>query len=436
MMYYGILPAILRSVFEPFVDLTVVPVARAVVWVTITLIGTVAAVVLYCSARPFVTSGRGRSALAAFSLVAGFLCSPAIMLSTAAPLYYEPIAIGVLATLLFILIALPALFGHPLGGTAIVFLGLLAALAFLVRPHMAVGLCLSIFLLWLALGRRSGGTLRVFFRPGQFMPIVAAGLLVAAALVVYLELSTQRNGSAFVLRSLANDVATKGNVFLGYEDVGSARMRAFEENGTFNLKRIASNSAFYLVGANPLTPRLERALQLGYIRKETQPVLIDQWALWFAMSAVFVGAAVACVRRPSRLDDMGVSPLACIAVLVGTLVSAVMILSYGTVAYRYACEFWPALFVASALGLRALAFWLCRATGPQRLTAIVFLMLLTGGSSVQSLDRSARNASLGSNLENKDFMLREECLERIAMARTTRALPTSLCDLPGVGDGG
>lgn len=353
-MYYGILPALARAVFAPFTDIRSFWSAPYLILSCTLSAGFIAQrTVLTLFNRTRREGPRGIGDITLLAILAGaiWFASPIPMLSATPQLYHEPFAFSLICTVAFIHLALTT---AKYTTRTLVMLALLAGLALLARPTMAVGLYAACAVLLLTVAIQT----LLDFRAGRIaMPSViarAGRILVPSAVlgafgIGYILLFWATTGASVDLNGSTH---TYGFLYFGCESPDSPRIQAFEEHGRFNLLRVVPNAFAHMIGGWTAFERMTEALNLGFIRREPPhaPGAI-LWAVWLGLAAA---GAVHGFRAKRGATAVMPAPglLAC---LLGAAIAALLILSYGTVTYRYRVEFWPLLYVIALVGMVALA---------------------------------------------------------------------------------
>lgn len=350
-VYQGVAPVLTRLLAWPFVDLETVPVAGWSIWL-FTCLGNVA---LQVAGTQLVLRAPQLPAPAwMLSLGIGlmvWLCGPGLVLIANHSYYHEPLSIAYFCAAGSVLLYTGVVFLGAELRRALLPLALLAGLAVLARPHVAVGLYAGVAaLMALHLWRVR--------RPAAIGPLLVPGAVLLGFGLTFLAVNALRFGDPLTMFG-ANEAAAVeyGFTYWGVHSADTARIAAFLEHGTFNLGRVLPNAMLYLVDlpwgyltgeprnieAGPLNA-LYRAwtADLGLIRVEEPRIgLVWIWAPWLVL------AAFAWRARPR-------DRAAGWAFLAATAAIALFILSYGTVTLRYRVEVFPFLAALAMFGLAGL----------------------------------------------------------------------------------
>lgn len=427
-VYYGILPAFLRGLFHPFVDLGAHSVARIVIWVVVCA----SALLLQGSSLRLLGDSlpqrrQSRIAVIAGVLVAIWLVSPIAILAANASIYHEPIAIAFFLTSLAIYLAIRfSQAERPLA--LVISVSVVAGLCVLVRPNIAVSL--YVFACFLAMQSFLSG---VGGAAGSFMAsarrfILTPGLIMLLFGLSFLYLNYLRFGSATTVHGTIDGPLYYGLIFLGYDDPATSNVVAFERNGRFNLLRIIPNTLFHAIGGYNLHERLLDTFDVGTIRKEAPfaPALV-LFAPWVLFS---IAGLVALVRKQMRAQlRAALGPAARLIWPLVALVSiqAIFILAYGTITLRYKTEFWLLLCVLSVFGLQQV---LSASSGNLRAgllsaggAALVLGGVYSGVIALQYADKFSHSNTLS----------REQCLLDVAASPFGPGMTRDVCAQPARG---
>ncbi len=423
---YGILPAILRTFFHPFVDLSITPVSRFVVLFFVILTSLLAqSTAVYCAK----ISGHYHQTPTKFIMVVItgmiWLGSPMMLLAARASIYHEPIALALLFTVAYIRIAIPSVFSSNIRFGSMIALSVIAGLTVHARPSVAVGLYVGIgFISVWVIASRAVKYLRArrnleqahklkrsfFYGVGAFTLV---GLILLLFGGLFLELNFLKFGNPLITGAggSATGEIIYGTVFLGEEDPNSVRMQAFEKYGTFNVKRILPNLMYYslalpdlmyyrlakyvdIFGSGTDIGILYSFMEAGYVRKEAprEPIVL----LWLSWCALFLIGVILLFSRIKIKQFASIipSPILGILVLSSTLTSGLLILSYGTITMRYKAEIWPFLWTVTILTGPYMISYLFRFSVKKRKYIIVSFAILAILSVAYSLRVSIKYHAL------------------------------------------
>lgn len=349
-MYHGIAPLLTRVLLDPFVALNSFPTASFSIWLwAVTGTGFYHLSVFQVMRK--YAGDRSDYPVVLWTVLAGvaaWLCAPGLFLSANAVLYHEPISIAYAAMAIAVFIMLRcALFGMPVR-RALVPLALLAVVLIHSRPHLAVGLYAGIVLLIvLAIWRRSEGV--------KLSAVISLAILGLAALS-YLQLNTLRFGSATAVHggledTAAGEVVQFGPVYFGTDYATTGRGVAFREHGSFHPWRIVPNFVVYAFDHPSIALQVDAAHLAvteqwsGWGKIENPRFgMFFVWTFWFLAMCASLFAA-----RPRFAGGIAALPL-----LATTGITAIMMLSYVTLAYRYRFELWPFMMALTLLGFPGL----------------------------------------------------------------------------------
>ncbi|NCC23168.1 MAG: hypothetical protein EOM26_12030 [Alphaproteobacteria bacterium] len=344
-LYYGILPALLRLPFWPLVDLRVVPVSSAIVFLLVVGGALFGHRTLLLIQRTDLTASEDisvhRHRMFLMGTTALWLVSPVTILAMNSSVYHEPIAAAFFLVMAFIhVVAKDVFLTGRLTPSGLLLLGLLAALAVHARPHVAIGLylCVCLFSLLLFVARYSDAKANGRILPVRFvsgiLPAVLPMLIMLISGLCYLLINFLRWGDPFMLPPME-----RYGEFLAGEGY-SLRINTFLENGFFSFARILPNLVYHLAGGSALNAILSDFLNTGFVRKEGPGgYLLSIWLFWLVVS----GLAVWGMRRHgSTLDWLQKCFLFSAGLSLGVI--ALYTAGFGTVTFRYKVELWYPLF--------------------------------------------------------------------------------------------
>ena len=370
--YFGLLPALLRGLWAPFVDLETVDVSRPTLWVLLSLSGIVSQWIVLTVCRRFVGPVHSSAGAVLVLVLCGFLwvAGPTMLLAANASIYHQPPAIGYLLILAFMLIVLRSL-GEDNGLSASALLGLavIAGLAVHTRPNVAIGLYAAtvgfcVTALWqtyVQIGAASGasailGTLRSRI----FLIASLCMLVMLLAGLAFLGINWIKWGDPFITAPMDR----YGVLLSG--DGDAARFQSIKDFGSFNVRRIPANLALYALTLLDGHRALADMFNAGHIRLEPpfRGVLVV-WCLPLFLGVRFMWA------------DRGMLTGAPVRLLVlATALVAVMVLSFQTVAFRYMVDLFPFLFILMLVSLPGAFRLLDASTGAARRIYVAAMALL------------------------------------------------------------
>ena len=356
-LYYGILPALLRAPFQPFLDLESRSLAPLVVWAGSTGAGLLATDLWRLAVqRTGLADVRAQAALAGAGAIGIWFASPIPVIAADAPIYNEPVALALMLSMAFLRLSLPLAWGARAGPGRILALAAVAALAVHARPHVALGLYAGWGLLLLILAR--SGALRRASMPAAS---AAAALILAASGAGYLAINAARFGDA--LNYMGGGPVVYGLHHLGFAPQLPPDPDAVPRGGRFEATRIISNGAAYLTGKP--APALERLLGARG-RHEFPPNLLLLWGPWIW---AFAAALVLLLARRGGLAGIARPALAW-PPLLATAIGAALMLAYVTVTFRYTAELFPLVLAAVLLAMPEMAARIGAARPPLRLSVL------------------------------------------------------------------
>jgi hypothetical protein len=330
-MYHGILPAVARLTVLPFVDLNSVPVSRLFIWLwTIAAAGALQWVVL----KHYHNSARALSQK-------GLLITASILIWTASAylpivqngsFYQEPYAASLFLMSVFLaLFARDFLFRQTPEFFHLKTYALLAALSLHARPNVAIFLYLMTALLVLFSALSERGKQEALFNVRFMVKLVQkafpAMLILGFSGVVLLLLNYLRFDNPLLL--------AQGDYGYRLLEGGSQKFCGYQQSGSFNILRILPHAHFYLFADYEFFKSVSSSLGLGYVAKgvpETR--LIASWFIPLLALIVMIGYVLR-LKAWRSLKDKLVNGM-----FILSLLSTLLILSYGTIEYRYSADLW------------------------------------------------------------------------------------------------
>jgi hypothetical protein len=345
-MYFGVLPALLRLPFLPFVDFETTYLARLIVFLCS------AATASLCHAIAINFIRRVDSTLdpkmrTIWYWVTGLLCwgnSATVILISSASVYHEPLAVGLFLAILYLFVVLRYWQDSSQSNlTVLATLALIAGISVHARPTVAIGLylatCALAISLWIARNHWRPN-LKVATKDALLIGTAPALILISFGALL-LAMNYARWGDPFVMAPL-----DRYGVVLQVEGI-SPRIEAMIEEGRFNLLRIPANLAGHLLGGMPAWHEaLISLFNVGVVRLEQPTIGIVMLFVPLIFMAIH---GVGRLRAFWKTEKAAAVPL----LLVGAAycVTAFLIFAYATVTYRYKVEIWPLLFFLSLFGL-------------------------------------------------------------------------------------
>ncbi len=332
-MYYGLVPALLRLLLMPFVDLRLVPVSMLLTWA---MLITGQAALQLAVLRIYRANGRdaaiNRSLLVAASILIWFSSGSYLLIQNAS-LYHQPYAAAAMLSSLFVAMLANDLLvrGQRPAGARLLLYALLAGLCVHTRQTYAVGLYAA--MLALLLPGRNGW--RVAF--GQaVLPL----LLLFAAGLSYLALGYDRFGRL----TIGWSVRDWG--FAAIQPLNDRMMTLIDQQ--FSMVRIIPNLVSIIFGTQGLRIRWIAAWGGGTV--ENHNLVPVRYLLYTPLGLVLAGVGVWVLMRLWRSQRS--AAVALVLPGLGFLATALLQLSYGTMDYRYSAELWPLLLWLILIALR------------------------------------------------------------------------------------
>ena len=350
-LYHGFGPLLTRLVFAPFVEFPTRWIAPLSIWIW-SVSGTFALYQTFAFAlRRAVEAGLRVPAGARVTLAAlAWFGGPGVLLAANGSLFHEPVAMAFALGSGFVLVLVRRGAGATSEGRALVLLAILAGLALHARPHIAVGLYLTVVLLagW-TLGRQGRRVLA---------PVLGAMAVLGLFGAILIGGNALRHGDpARIHGSFGKSDLQYGFVYWGGEAEDSVRARGFAKYGQFNARRLLPNTAIYLITPPPvgvgiaMTNALERGYyawgpSVDHVRIERPSIgLVFLWPVW--MLLMVAGLREVRLWRMPNLAGMA-----------GVGVGGVLMLSYATITLRYHVDLWPLIALPAAFGVKPVLGWL------------------------------------------------------------------------------
>lgn len=338
-MYFGLLPALLRMPLAAFVDLRTTPVADLMIWAQAVAGAALlqnALLKIHDANRPG-TGGFGLLLLVLASASVWFASGSFILVQNGS-IYNEPIASALLLICAFIrLLASDHIIGPP--RHSLLLYAAIAALCVHARPTMAVGLYAATLVLladWRTLPVRPASVM------GAAMPLFRRAFLPLLVLFIggaaFLTLNWLRFGgvSAWDFRQYGFYIA-----------VGDTpRFQTVFDHGEFNLLRLLPYAASYATGLPGIAWHGSHLLGLGFV-----PAYKPIGATLLAWAIPLVLAAVGLASLLRRRRDATAQRLLMLAAALS--VSALLVLCYVSLWYRYNVDFWPVVALLMLIGFAA-----------------------------------------------------------------------------------
>jgi len=347
--YYGILPTAIRFLLAPFVDLSVTPVGRISVWLMTTIgVASIQYTLLFYT-RAHASSAWtsiDKTKLVLLSLILWFGGAHFVIIQKAT-LYHEPYAAMLMVASLFISLVWRDIFwDFENRKYRLALYALLAALAVHTRQTVAFSLYLAVIILIIAAVYDSA---RIKSRVGRHMSAGALGMQLFRTAYPALIILGLGGGLLLFMNYVRFDdifAMTKGEYGFhrASEEYGPRLCSKYLTGASrFELARVIPNLIYYLVGGAYTHSHWINDLGLGFVRQEFPEVLlaflwssilfISLYSAWILVSQLFVK-----ITFRNILAGLLVSAF---------LVSVIVILSYTTVTFRYAADF----FLPLGLGL-------------------------------------------------------------------------------------
>ncbi|MFN3230546.1 MAG: hypothetical protein ACE363_00145 [Alphaproteobacteria bacterium] len=352
--YFGVLPAFLRVLWMPFVDLATVDVSRPTLWILLCLSALLSQWLVWRVYRTVPTVGASVASATLIIVLWVFLwfAGPTMLLSANASVYHQPIIVSYLLSLIYLWVLLDA--GAAQGrirAGLLPWLALIAGLAVHTRPTLAIGLyaatvglcALEFYRLYTEADaaapqqRLWAATKSVVLGPIALTMII---MLIAGLLVFFLN--WVRWGDPMMTAPMDR---YGSRLFL---DPDPERYGSIDELGSFSWRRIPANVLLYLVPLLELHERLASMFSAGYIRKELPvPGILSIWILPLLLVVRFGRSG----KAPVQTSQFRV-------VVAGFLIVVLMTLAFQTITFRYWVDLWPALFILLLASIPGAVGWL------------------------------------------------------------------------------
>ena len=377
--YYGALPAILRMPLAPFVDLSETCVAKQFMFVYAVVIGFVCHITALKIGRAAgIAANERHQFFTALFLCLVWFASPLTILMSSAAQTYEPIALGLLLTVMFLgIIAYEVIVEKRHSPKRIISLSIIAALCVHARPHIAVLLYAVVFfacLLLLLHFRQGDGSWYSRLEVNRS----AVGRVTVAIIVLSLSgLSIISMNYARWERfgfSMPQSIGQYG-FFKFVEPYDSPRRVSAREHklGTFSVRRVPSNAVFHTVGGWETRLKLLDYFGAGHVRiAKPYSLTALMWLPWY------LGLFYLLFRARSILRWLGPRSAYAASAWIASAGIAYLILAYVTSTYRYKVEIWPLLYCS---GLFLFGWQMFKPEQPEKIIskgrkAVVFGMLV------------------------------------------------------------
>jgi hypothetical protein len=370
-VYHGLAPLVTRAIAWPFVDLTAVSLAPLTIFLAAAG-GTAAYHLVFVQIIEKLAAHDPALQLSA-GLLLGIMvwfASPGLLLVANDGLYGEPIAMAYFFVACFLaLLAQAALFDKPLT-SVLVPMAVFAGLSVYARPHLAVGLYAAVCLL---------GLLVLWQKGWRGLPSAAGALAILGLFGgALLAINHVRFGNAMQLSS--GGTMTYGFHFWEAWDRSEPRFSGFANHGRFSADRIVPNLMVYLFDlfGGSVGSAVERAhnyLLSGHGNVLVRPPrlgMVYHWLPWFVLVLAGLRSANAGLRHVW-------------APLLATAIGALMMASYGTVAFRYRFDIWPFLAVLAILMLPRVLVDSKPALDGRRLVVVALVVALVPALSMMAL---------------------------------------------------
>lgn len=340
-MYYGIFPTIIRFILAPFIDLNSVPVAKLSVWV-MTTIG--AASIQY--ALLFYTRHKNENdwtnasliSLIFFSFLTWFGGAHFIIIQSA-NLYHEPYAAMLMVSSIYLALVWRDVFkDFENRSYKLAVYATLAALSIHTRQTIAVSLYLTTFLLITisSLDLLKNNNEKGDNNFGEIIKIFAQNAFVPLVILIL--------GGVSLL--LLNYVRFDDFLSMSKGDYGFARMGEVYTPqrctplvtgaGRFEFARVIPNLVYYYIGGWNLHKNWIQELGLGFVRKEVP--YFQLILLWMAGTIVLFGGVLLFIKEIKHNNKL--YNYSHILFFLSLVVSAIILLTYKTIALRYATDMW------------------------------------------------------------------------------------------------
>ena len=346
-MYYGILPALARGLAYPFVNLETTPVSRLFVWLW--SIGAVS-VLQWVIIKKYLVSSRTKVQWFILIFFSFILWAGSVHLSIvqSASIYQEPYAASLFLIACYVaLFSKDVLFNDSVSDLHLKSYALLAAMSVHARPNIAIFLYLMtvVLIIFDAYVRSkkevSGPRLPLGFIKRFIKQAVFPMLILALGGLLLLLMNYIRFGNPFTLiDGLYGYYLLEGTTL---------KLCGFRESGQFNMLRIIPHAIYYFFGDYEAFKSISSFFSLGYVSVGIpENRLIVAW-VWPVAAFVFMLIYQAKSIYASNIKNTLPAIYLSIAIF-----SALLMLSYGTIAYRYAADLWMPFLIALMWSYRKL----------------------------------------------------------------------------------
>ncbi len=367
-LYYGLAPVLTRLPFLPFVDVPTKWIPPFSIWFW-SVLGSAAWhrafwLALVRGSGGVNCVGVGTSMVLALAVWFG---TPGVILVGSYPVFNEPIAAAYALGGGFALFFAMAAFGKLKIEKALIGMAVMAGLTVHARPHLAVGMYVTIGLiaLWLVF---KGGWPR-WRAAGTAMIILG---LFGAALLAMNQIRfgdfKQTHGS------LTHGAVEYSSIYWGIEDPNGRRARTYTQEGPFNVERFVPNAMLYFF-APPNSLGMDRivdAMHRQHVRMmapkdpltmaSSTSGLVFMWPLWCLLAIIGL--------RQRELWRMPNAPL-----LAAAVIGPFAMLCYLTVMLRYHIDLWPLLGLPALFGVAGLAHTLSEKPERRKVWALILIAL-------------------------------------------------------------
>jgi hypothetical protein len=345
--YFGILPALFRLFFWPFVNLQEVKVGHAFVFVLAVSSALLAQSLLLRISKAFPSKNKERDLWLIMASLSVWFASPLSFLMANSSIYQETILTGIFLTITYIYIFTDqVLIKRKVSAAGFLGLSLIAALAEHARPHVALalyaGTCLLKLLLYFEKMKTAASWSPVI--KSQALTYAIPLLVMMASGILFLMLNYARWGDYLNPAPLDRWAHYLQRTHFSQE------VETYFDMGRFNIRRFLPILAFSFTGSMPLFTLLQNVFDAGFIRLEApnSPILI-MWPLW--IWTMFYLIAALC-KKQSRSEFFSVTADRFAPMLILGLTLLIIfffVATFGIVTTRYRAEMWPLLFFSGLL---------------------------------------------------------------------------------------
>ena len=341
--YFGVFPALFRTLFLPFIDIERLSVARFSVFtaLTISLIFQVKTWLTVFATVESSSFSRHALLIVIISLLGS---SPLLFLASNATVYHEPILwASAMASIFNYVLVCAAIDKQRIGTDRLYILSIVAGTALLNRPNVAIGLYIGLLLLmsidfiYRRQKERGGGKInRSYYN--DLLRLLGPLLLLGLFGFSYLAINYGRWDDPFISIYYEGYAPTMGN---------PARLKSYMDFGIFHWKRIPINLEYYLVGSQELSDQLLKSLNIGYdwIESPRSSMLLST-PVFFILSTI--GVVTIIYESLKKINNNIYISIG----LIGEGIAFLLVLSFHALTLRYRMDLWTFISLAAVVGFQ------------------------------------------------------------------------------------